>query len=150
MATKKKQLPRGLRNRNPLNIRKSDQLWQGQTGNDGKFCIFLNNAYGYRAAFRILKTYNTKYNIYSLREIIYRWAPPHDRNNTPAYIQRVCKEAGLKETDLIVVDSWIEEKRNDAMWLVWAMAKVENGDEFISFEDMKEVKEGYDLAFGRS
>ena len=150
METKKRQLPRGLRNRNPLNIRKSDQLWRGQTGNDGKFCIFLNNAYGYRAAFRTLNTYNMKHHIYSVREIIYRWAPPHDRNNTPAYIERVCKEAGLKETDLIVVDSWIEEKRNDAMWLVWAMAKVENGDAFISFEDMKEVKEGYDLAFGRS
>ena len=56
---KTKKLPRGLRNRNPLNIRKSDQLWQGQTGNDGTFCIFLNNAYGYRAGFRHLKVMGT-------------------------------------------------------------------------------------------
>ena len=47
------------------------------------------------------------------------------------------------------MDSWIEEKRNEAIWLVWAMAKVENGDDFISFEDMKDVKEGYELAFGK-
>ena len=146
---KVKKLPRGLRNHNPLNIRKGGQLWQGQTGNDGAFCIFQNNVYGYRAAFRLLHTYNMKYKIYSLREIIYRWAPPYDHNNTSAYIERVCKAAGLKETDLIVVDSWIEEKRNDAIWLVWAMAKVENGDDFISFEDMKDVKEGYELAFGK-
>ena len=87
MRTKKtKKLPRGLRNRNPLNIRKTDQFWQGQTGNDGTFCIFLNNAYGYRAAFRILKTYNTKYHIYSVREIIKRWAPESDGNNTRGYI----------------------------------------------------------------
>ena len=33
----KKQLPRGLRNNNPLNIRKGAQRWQGQTGNDGAF-----------------------------------------------------------------------------------------------------------------
>ena len=150
MKSNSEQLPRGLRNRNPLNIRKSDQLWKGQTGHDGKFCIFQSNAYGYRAAFRILKTYNTKYRIYSVREIIYRWAPPNDHNHTRAYIERVCKEAGLKETDLIVVDSWIEEKRNDAIWLVWAMAKVENGDRFITFADLETVKEGYNLAFGRS
>jgi len=85
-----------------------------------------------------------------VREIIYRWAPPNDHNNTRAYIERVCKEAGLKETDLIVVDSWIEEKRRDAIWLVWAMAKVENGDRFITFADLETVKEGYNLAFGRS
>ena len=145
---KTKKLPRGLRNHNPLNIRKGGQQWQGQTGNDGAFCTFLENKWGYRAAFRILRTYNMKYHIYSVREIIYRWAPPHDRNNTPAYIERVCKLSGLKETDLIVVDSWIEEKRNDAIWLVWAMAKVENGDDFITFQDMQDVKEGYDLAFG--
>ena len=146
---KTKKLPRGLRNNNPLNIRKGAQRWQGQTGNDGAFCIFESMEYGYRAAFRLLHTYNTKYKIYSVREIIYRWAPPYDHNNTSAYIERVCKAAGLKETDLIVVDSWIEEMRNEAIWLVRAMAKVENGDDFISFEDMKDVKEGYELAFGK-
>ena len=145
--TTNKNLPRGLRNRNPLNIRKSDQLWKGQTGHDGKFCIFRTMEDGYRAAFRILKTYNVKYHIYSVREIIYRWAPPNDHNYTRSYIERVCKEAGLKETDLIVVDSWIEEKRNDAIWLVWAMAKVENGDRFITFADMEAVKKGYEMAF---
>ncbi|MBO4672907.1 MAG: structural protein P5 [Bacteroidaceae bacterium] len=147
MKSKSEQLPRGLRNRNPLNIRKSDQLWKGQTGHDGKFCIFRTMEDGYRAAFRILKTYNVKYHIYSVREIIYRWAPPNDHNYTRSYIERVCKEAGLKETDLIVVDSWIEEKRNDAIWLVWAMAKVENGDKYISYADMEKVKMGYELAF---
>ena len=145
--TTNKNLPRGLRNRNPLNIRKSDQLWKGQTGHDGKFCIFRTMEDGYRAAFRILKTYNVKYHIYSVREIIARWAPPNDHNYTRSYIERVCKEAGLKETDLIVVDSWIEEKRNDAIWLVWAMAKVENGDKYISYADLETVKKGYELAF---
>ena len=140
-------LPRGLRNHNPLNIRKSAQLWQGQRSHDGTFCIFESNEWGYRAAFRILRTYNRKYNVYSVREIIAKWAPPEDRNNTPAYIERVCRESGLRETDLIVVDSWMEERRNDAIWLVWAMAKVENGDRFISFDDLKEVKKGYELAF---
>ena len=149
MKTTVKQQPRGLRNKNPLNIRKGAQRWQGQTGNDGAFCIFETMEDGYRAAFRVLDSYNKKHGIYSVREIIYRWAPPQDHNHTCAYIERVCKATGLKETDLIVVDSWIEEKRNEAIWLVWAMAKVENGDAFISFEDMKKVRKGYDLAFGK-
>lgn len=142
------QLPRGLRNNNPLNIRHTTgaQPWQGQTGNDGKFCIFESMEMGYRAAFRVLNTYNRKHNIYSVREIIYRWAPPRDHNKTRAYIERVCREAGLRETDIIVVDSWIEEKREDAMRMVWAMAKVENGDRFITEADMKTVRKGYELA----
>ena len=144
---KKKKLPRGLRNRNPLNIRKSDQLWQGQTGNDGTFCIFLNNAYGYRAAFRILKTYNTKYHIYSVREIIKRWAPESDGNNTRGYIQRVCEIACLRETDIIVADSQDVVQQENVKFLVQAMACVENGcgESCIS---MKEIDEGYSLAFG--
>ena len=92
-------------------------------------------------------TDNKKHNIYSVREIIYRWAPPQDHNNTRAYIERVCKEACLRETDQIVVDSWIEENRDDAMWLVWAMAKVENGDKLITYEDIETVERGYYKAF---
>ena len=135
---KTKKLPRGLRNRNPLNIRKSDQLWQGQTGNDGTFCIFLNNAYGYRAGFKILKTYNVKYHI--------RWAPESDGNNTRGYIQRVCEIACLRETDFIVADTQDVIQQENVKFLVQAMACVENGcaESQIS---MKEIDEGYSLAF---
>lgn len=142
-------LPRGLRNNNPLNIRwtPGTRPWQGQKSNDGQFVIFETMEDGYRAAFRVLDSYNKKHNIYSVREIIYRWAPPQDHNNTRAYIERVCKEACLRETDQIVVDSWIEENRDDAMWLVWAMAKVENGDKLITYEDIETVERGYYKAF---
>lgn len=142
-------LPRGLRNNNPLNIRwtPGTRPWQGQKSNDGQFVIFETMEDGYRAAFRVLDSYNKKHNIYSVREIIYRWAPPQDHNNTRAYIERVCKEACLRETDQIVVDSWIEESRDDAMWLVWAMAKVENGDKLITYDDIETVERGYYKAF---
>ena len=149
MIKLKKQLPRGLRNRNPLNIRKGDQLWKGQTGNDGTFCIFLENKWGYRAAFRILNTYNTKYHIYSVRQIISRWAPERDGNNTRGYIQRVCEIACLKETDIIVADSHDVEQQEDVKFLVQAMACVENGcgESCIS---MNEIDEGYALAFPKT
>ncbi len=144
MVTRK--LPRGLRNNNPLNIRKSDQLWIGQTGNDGAFCIFLTMAYGYRAAFRILKTYNTKYHVYSVREIIGRWAPPSDGNNTKGYIDRVCRMTGLRETDIIVADTIDAERQERVKQLVMAMARVENGCP-AGVIDRDDIDEGYDLAF---
>ena len=144
--TTNKNLPRGLRNRNPLNIRKSDQLWAGQTGNDGAFCIFLSNEYGYRAAFRILKTYNVKYHIYSVREIISRWAPPNDGNNTRGYIERVCNLSGLRETDIIVVQPSDGDPYNVVM-LVWAMAIVENGERWKNLIDRGEICKVYEMAF---
>ena len=144
MTTLKK--PRGLRNNNPLNIRKSDQLWLGQTGNDGAFCIFLTMAYGYRAAFRILKTYNTKYHVYSVRGIIGKWAPPSDGNNTRGYIKRVCRMSGLRETDIIVADSIDVEQQERVKQLVLAMACVENGCPEGAI-DRDDIDEGYDLAF---
>ena len=146
MATKK--LPRGLRNNNPLNIRKSDGLWIGQTGNDGTFCVFLTMAYGYRAAFRILKSYNMGHHIYSVREIIGRWAPPSDGNNTKGYIDRVCRMSGLRETDIIVADSIDAEQQEHVKQLVMAMARVENGCPAWVI-DRDDIDEGYDLAFAR-
>ena len=146
MTTLKK--PRGLRNNNPLNIRKSDGLWIGQTGNDGAFCIFLTMAYGYRAAFRILKTYNMKYHACSVREIIGRWAPPSDGNNTKGYIDRVCRMSGLRETDIIVADSIDVEQQERVKQLVLAMARVENGCPAWAI-DRDDIDEGYDLAFAK-
>ena len=128
--TVSKRLPRGLRNNNPLNIRYTPgtRPWQGQKSHDGQFCIFETMEDGYRAAFRVLDSYNKKHNIYSVREILYRWAPPQDHNNTRGYIDRVCKDACLKETDLIVVDSWI-------------------GDRYVTDADLEKVEKGYYKAF---
>ena len=87
-------LPRSLRNNNPTNITVGARPWVGQCGRDGRFCVFKNNIYGYRATFLLLNTYNKVHHIYSVREIISRWAPPSDGNNTRGYIQRVCKSPG--------------------------------------------------------
>lgn len=145
---KMKRLPRGLRNNNPLNIKYTPQAepWVGQVGTDGDFCIFQSMELGYRAAFRLLHTYNMKYRIFTVQEIIYRWAPPLDRNNTPGYIRRVCEVAGLSETTQIVVGSWIADKREEAIRMVWAMAKVELGDRWVKDADMEVVRRGYELA----
>ena len=145
---KTKKLPRGLRNHNPLNIRKGGQQWQGQTGNDGAFCTFLENKWGYRAAFRILRTYNVKYHIYSVRQIISRWAPERDGNNTRGYIQRVRELSGLRETDIVVTNTYDVDMLERVKALVQAMACVENGCG-VEMIDRKEIDEGYKASLSR-
>ncbi len=55
-------MTRGLRNNNPLNIRRNNTKWQGlsATQTDKSFFQFKTMAYGYRAAFKTLQTYILK------------------------------------------------------------------------------------------
>lgn len=87
--------PRGIRNHNPGNIRHGDP-WQGlaEKQTDPAFCQFKSAAYGIRALARTLITYQDKYNLRSVREIINRWAPPSE-NNTSAYVTAVARSMGL-------------------------------------------------------
>ena len=49
-------IPRGIRNCNPLNIRKGKDQWKGllKVQNDKSFYQFKAMEWGYRAAFRLL------------------------------------------------------------------------------------------------
>ena len=81
-------LPRGIRNNNPLNIRRSKDKWKGLRAvqADAQFCQFETLEYGWRAAFYLLtRTYYHKYRLYTIRSIISKWAPPIE-NKTDAYI----------------------------------------------------------------
>ena len=157
--------PRGIRNNNPLNIRLSKDRWQGQrnaitpnpsfpegkghiNGNDssprggreGVFCQFESMAYGWRAAFRLLcHTYYGKYKLRTIRDIIYRWAPPKE-NNTAAYIRRV--------SDYISIGPDRElgdPKTHPTQWMLLAiaMAVVECG---TANQDYLSMLKGFELA----
>ena len=91
-------LPRGIRNNNPLNIRRTakDQ-WMGLRAQqtDASFCQFESLEFGWRAAFYLLtRTYYHKYRLYTIRKIISKWAPPNE-NLTATYIQNVCRLTGI-------------------------------------------------------
>ena len=65
-------IPRGIRNNNPLNIRRSKDQWQGmkKTQSDSSFCQFETFEDGWRAAFVLLtRTYYHKYRLYTIRAI---------------------------------------------------------------------------------
>ncbi len=119
MATVAK-TPRGYRNNNPLNIRKSPQEFRGEiTGEDKSFKSFSTMAYGFRAGLVILRTYIRKYKLDTIKKIINRWAPPSE-NDTEAYIRFVCTKTGHLPEDIIYFDMGL-------IPIVWAMAWQENG-----------------------
>ena len=91
-------LPRGIRNNNPLNIRRSKDQWQGLRAQqtDSQFCQFESLEYGWRAAFYLLtRTYYHKYRLYTIRMIVNKWAPPQENLSIAMAIQ----ENGIESLD---------------------------------------------------
>ena len=122
-----KKLPRGIRNNNPLNIRKGNN-WQGEVSRstDGEFEQFISMQWGIRAGFKILKNYMTGYGgrvkaLTNVHDIIHRWAPPSE-NNCKAYIDSVCRFSGLHEFERLQFSD-----RNKMLALVDGMIRVECG-----------------------
>ena len=100
-------LPRGIRNNNPLNIRRGKDQWKGLRAQqtDSAFCQFETLEYGWRAAFYLLtRTYYYKYRLYTIRMIINKWAPPNE-NQTAKYIENVCRLTGIGPDEPIGIPS---------------------------------------------
>ncbi len=89
--------PRGIRNNNPGNLKKSDTQWQGlaDTQTDGTFFVFKTPLYGIRALARTLIAYQVKHSLRTIRQIIGRWAPALE-NDTVAYIKAVSASSGFE------------------------------------------------------
>ena len=123
-------LPRGIRNNNPLNIRRSKDQWKGlsKTQNDRSFCQFESLEYGWRAAFVLLtRTYYHEYRLFTIRAIVSRWAPACE-NNTAAYIANVSRLTQIPPDEPIGIPSECPDRW---MSVARAMAIQENGIESI-------------------
>ena len=68
-------LPRGIRNNNPGNIKVGASNWRGKIGNDGTFERFDTAVNGIRAAMLLLRTYANQYGLNTIAKIGSRWAP---------------------------------------------------------------------------
>lgn len=129
-------LPRGLRNNNPGNIRWNSDVFQGEkTSSDREFKQFKSMAYGYRAIFKILSNYGRNYHLKTIRQMIGRWAPENE-NDTGAYVKAVSDYAGIPADDPIDIND-----REQMIRIVAGMSKVENGRE----ADMSDVIAGWNL-----
>ena len=142
----KTNLSRGMRNNNPLNIRRSASQWQGMRTEqtDRAFVQFTSMVMGYRAAWRTLETYYKHFEAerkpFTPRNIIYRWAPPVE-NDSEAYLRRICQLTTLAGNAPLSRPSRIltSEDKEKLVSLIAAMACVENGIkmEAVSKEDIR-------------
>lgn len=131
------QLPRGLRNCNPLNIKIGND-WKGEReqNTDGVFEQFQELKYGYRAAFIILRRYINKYKRNTIRKIILSWSPDGEFA-TLHYMNYVSRISGYR------LDDEIDFKNKDMIVsIVRAMAMFENG---VNVEETP-IEDGYEMA----
>lgn len=94
---------RGIRNNNPGNIdRHEGVVWVGMSSEqtDPRFIVFRTPEYGIRALAKTLLTYQAKYKLDTIREVIGRWAPPVE-NDTGAYAEHVAELLGVSEDSRI-------------------------------------------------
>lgn len=89
---------RGIRNHNPGNIKDFGIPWKGILDHERRserqkleqtFVVFSAPWWGIRAMAIILKNYQIKYGIRTLRGAITRWAPASDSNPTSHYVDYV-------------------------------------------------------------
>lgn len=134
--------PRGVRNNNPGNLEaSSSNPWVGQTGSDGRFAKFETPEHGIRALGRNLLSYQRQ-GIDTVSDIINRWAPPSDNNDTAAYIKSVCAQLGVK------ADQPLDASNPDTLQaLCAAIIKHENGSQPYSNE---QLSTGVSAALGLS
>lgn len=99
--------PRGIRNNNPGNIRRSGDPWQGlaKDQNDAEFFTFAAPKWGIRALARVLISYQDKHGLRTVRTIISRWAPPVE-NKTSNYIDHVARRLGVGADDVLDVHDY--------------------------------------------
>lgn len=129
--------PRGIRNNNPGNLRRSRDNWQGlrpkQT--DPQFFQFTEMKWGYRALIRTLQNYRRVHGLRTLAEMIARWAPENE-NHTAAYVKAVCQDLQVPATYEPDVDD-----RDTMCALAAAISRVENGLPAV----MEDVRAGWKL-----
>ena len=129
--------PRGIRNNNPGNLRRSRDNWQGlrKEQTDPQFFQFKTMAYGYRALIRTLQNYRRVHSLHNIKEMIARWAPENE-NHTAQYVRAVCQDLQVPATYEPDVDD-----RDTMCALAAAISRVENGLPAV----VEDVERGWEL-----
>ena len=141
---------RGIRNNNPLNIRRSADRWEGARARqtDRSFVQFESMAFGYRAAWKILERYwqhfKEQRQPFTVGNIIARWAPPSE-NDTEAYVRTVLRLTSLGGNEHLP-RPFMGYMLDKLARLLAAMTVMECG---IAYDEVDQdaIWHGYDLAF---
>lgn len=123
------QVPRGFRNNNPLNIKRSFNGWLGKVtpSQDPIFETFTSMIMGIRAAMINLRSHilvdEKNHHQTTLEDEIKRWAPPAE-NDSAKYIAFVCAKTQMEASSIIQFHN-----KELVCNLIWAMSFYENGQE---------------------
>ena len=132
-------LPRGIRNKNPGNIKRNNIQWQGmqQIQNDPVFVQFKAPVYGFRAMARILRSYKNR-GLTTIRNIISTYAPSNE-NNTEAYTRFVANQLNVSTDVQLDIEA-------NMLPLIKAIARFEVGPLFNTAYTDADIQEGIALA----
>lgn len=130
-------VPRGIRNCNPGNLRRTSDKWLGlrEEQTDDEFFQFVEMRWGYRALMKTLRTYRSKYGLRTVKEMIGRFAPASE-NDTEAYVAAVCERMDVTSNCILDLDD-----KETMCALAGAISHVENGVEPVD----EEVEGGWEL-----
>lgn len=122
--------PRGIRNNNPGNIRKSKDKWQGLAANqpDPDFCTFIDPTFGIRALAKILISYQERSGCSMIFQFLNRYAPSSE-NDTNSYINAVAEHMGISPHAMIDIHHYATIRP-----MVEAIIRHENGQQPYSGE----------------
>jgi hypothetical protein len=130
-------LPIGLRNNNPGNLRPGDS-WQGMTGENGGFIVFKSIPWGVRAmATDLVSKINE--GLDTITKIVNKYAPASDNNNVQAYINDVSNISGFDPDEQLTPDGDTISK------LVRAHISHENGAAYSHYVSDSDIQEGMSL-----
>lgn len=124
------------------NIRQSPVKYLGEIDSPSdNFKSFSSVAYGYRAMIQILRHYYHA-GYLTLRQMINHYAPESDGNNPESYINFVASYAGISPDE--DASTWINN--NTITKVIFAMSKIEQGNEVADNINLQSVQDGYNLA----
>ena len=136
-----KNLPRGIRNNNPGNIRIANNNWQGKVpvseNTDGDFEQFYKMEMGVRALTKLGWTYLRQNPNHTILSFIEKYAP-NNENNSLAYAETVASRLGVSIEHS--VNDIYTDVSNQYLFIL-AIIRHENG---IAF-DNQEISDGVEL-----
>ena len=129
---------RGIKNNNPMNLRRNSRRWMGmrQHQGDPTFVQFTQRKYGYQAGIVQICQYIGKGKD-TIGKICAKWAPSADANNTQSYIDYVSRSSGIAANHVLEA-----EDRYSLVEIVMSIVHIECG----IIEDRRLIEQAYDQA----
>lgn len=136
-----KNLPRGLRDNNPGNIRPNHAYtWLGQIGIENNYVVFTSIEYGLRAMAMDLK-HKIMRGLDTIEKYVPVYAPKSDNNDPDAYARTVSKLSGIDKA------AKLNPNKETIKALVKAHIFVEVGGNFAKLITDEMVSVGVEKAF---